>query len=216
MKKIINIIIILIIVIELLTFSLGTFAKTEVYFSLYDDPESIIIKSIENAEESINIAMYSLTDSEISRAIVRAKERGVVIKIYLDSKEVNAEHSKSRFFIKEGIENVRLSSNRYLMHNKFAIIDNKIVITGSYNWTASAGQRNDENLLVLDEEKIVKKYQDYFYYLWDNKYSIEKYNELINHSDIGSEVSQNSLKEFLISVITQIKSFKIIESFWKD
>lgn len=216
MKKIINIIIILIIVIELLTFSLGTFAKTEVYFSLYDDPESIIIKSIENAEESINIAMYSLTDSEISRAIVRAKERGVVIKIYLDSKEVNAEHSKSRFFIKEGIENVRLSSNRYLMHNKFAIIDNKIVITGSYNWTASAGQRNDENLLVLDEEKIVKKYQDYFYYLWDNKYSIEKYNELISHSDIGSEVSQNSLKEFLISVITQIKSLKIIESFLKD
>lgn len=216
MKKIINIIIILIIVIELLTFSLGAFAKTEVYFSLYDDPESVIIKSIENAEESINIAMYSLTDSEIARAIVLAKERGVVIRIYLDSKEVNAEHSKSRFFIKEGIENIRLSSNRYLMHNKFAIIDNKIVITGSYNWTASAGQRNDENLLVLDEEKIVKKYQDYFYYLWDNKYSIEKYNELINHSDIGSEVSQNSLKEFLISVITQIKSFKIIESFWKD
>lgn len=216
MKKIINIIIILIIVIELLTFSLGAFAKTEVYFSLYDDPESIIVKSIDNAEQSINIAMYSLTDSEIARAIIRAKERGVVIKIYLDSKEVNAEHSKSRFFIKEGIENVRLSSNRYLMHNKFAIIDNKIVITGSYNWTASAGQRNDENLLVLDEEKIVKKYQDYFYHLWDNKYSIEKYNELINHSDIGSEVSQNSLKEFLISVITQIKSFKIIESFWKD
>ncbi len=216
MKKNINIIIILIIVIELLTFSLGAFAKTEVYFSLYDDPESIIIKSIENAEESINIAMYSLTDSEISRTIVRAKERGVVIKIYLDSKEVNAEHSKSRFFIKEGIENVRLSSNRYLMHNKFAIIDNKIVITGSYNWTASAGQRNDENLLVLDEEKKKKKYQDYFYHLWDNKYSIEKYNELINHSDIGSEVSQNSLKEFLISVITQIKSFKIIESFLKD
>ena len=215
MKKNINIIIILIIVIKLLTFSLGAFAKTEVYFSLYDDPESIIVKSIENAEQSINIAMYSLTDSEISRAIVRAKERGVVIRIYLDSKEVNAEHSKSRFFIKEGIENIRLSSNRYLMHNKFAIIDNKIVITGSYNWTASAGQRNDENLLVLDEEKIVKKYQDYFYYLWDNKYSIEKYNELINHSDIGSEVSQNSLKEFLISVITQIKSLKIIESFWK-
>ncbi len=215
MKKNINIIIILIIVIKLLTFSLGAFAKTEVYFSLYDDPESIIVKSIENAEQSINIAMYSLTDSEISRAIVRAKERGVVIRIYLDSKEVNAEHSKSRFFIKEGIENIRLSSNRYLMHNKFAIIDNKIVITGSYNWTASAGQRNDENLLVLDEEKIVKKYQDYFYYLWDNKYSIEKYNELINHSDIGSEASQNSLKEFLISVITQIKSLKIIESFWK-
>ena len=214
MKKI-NISIILI-TITLLIFSLGTFAKTEVYFSLYDDPESIIIKSIKNAKESINIAMYSLTDSEISRAIVLAKERGVVIRIYLDSKEVNAEHSKSRFFIKEGIENVRLSSNRYLMHNKFAIIDNKIVITGSYNWTASAGQRNDENLLVLDEEKIVKKYQNYFYYLWDNKYSIEKYNELINHSDIGSEVSQNSLKEFLISVITQIKSFKIIESFWKD
>ena len=214
MKK--NKILIILFVITLFIFSLGTFAKTEVYFSLYDDPESIIIEHINNAEESINIAMYSLTDSEIARAIVLAKERGVVIRIYLDSKEVNAEHSKSRFFIKEGIENIRLSSNRYLMHNKFAIIDNKIVITGSYNWTASAGKRNDENLLVLDEEEIVKKYQGYFYYLWDNKYSVEKYNELINHSDIGPKVSQNPLKEFLINLVTRIKSFKIIESFWKD
>ena len=197
-------------------FSTGTFAKTEVYFSLYVDPESVIIEHINNAEESINIAMYSLTDSGIAQAIVRANERGVVVKIYLDSKEVNAEHSKSRFFVKEGIENIRLSSNRYLMHNKFAIIDNKIVITGSYNWTASAGKRNDENLLVLKEEEIVKKYQDYFYYLWDNKYSIEKYNELINHTDIGSEVSNSPLKELFIDLITQIKSLKIIESFWKD
>jgi len=214
MKK--NHILIILIVITLLYFSSGAFAKTEEYFSLYDDPESIIIKNIDNAEESINIAMYSLTDSDIAWAIVRANERGVVVKIYLDNKEVDAEHSKSRFFIKEGIENIRLSSNRYLMHNKFAIIDNKKIITGSYNWTASAGQRNDENLLILDEEEIVKKYQDYFHYLWDNKYSVEKYNELINHSDIIPGVEKNPLKKFLVSLLAQIKSLKLIESFWKD
>jgi len=193
---------IILIVILLVTFSFNAFTKTQVYFSLYDDPESIIIQNIDNAKESINIAMYSFTDSDIAWAIVRAKDRGVVIKIYLDSKEVNAEYSKSRFFINEGIENIRISSSNS-MHNKFAVIDNKIVITGSYNWTASAGKRNDENLLVLDDKEIVKQYQDYFNTLWDNKYSKERYEELLNHPGVRSrEILKTSTS---IHILTTIK-----------
>jgi len=145
-------------------------------FSLYDDPESIIIKNIDNAKEFINIAMYTFTDREIAQAILKAKDRGVDIKIYLDRSQVNAKYSKSRYFVNNGIEGMRISSNNYIMHNKFAVIDNKIVITGSYNWTASAGERNDENLLVIDNENIIKKYQNQFNNLWNNKYSSEREN----------------------------------------
>ena len=208
MKK--NHILIILIVTTLFTFSLGIFAKTEVYFSLYDDPESIIIKNIDNAEESINIAMYSLTDSDIAWAIVRANERGVVVKIYLDNKEVDAEHSKSRFFIKEGIENIRLSSNRYLMHNKFAIIDNKKIITGSYNWTASAGQRNDENLLVLDDKETVRRYLDYFNVLWNDKSCDVKYKELLSHPGIKCPLTQITSEEFSSTFIPSDYSNKCI------
>ncbi|MCJ7637705.1 MAG: phospholipase D-like domain-containing protein [Nitrososphaeraceae archaeon] len=187
-KKQIKFTFIFLLIISLLfIFSFNALAKTEVYFSLYDDPESIIIKNIDDSKEFINIAIYTFTDREIAQAIIRAKDRGVSIKIYLDRSQVNAEYSKSRYFINNGIEEgIRISSNNYIMHNKFAVIDNEIVITGSYNWTASAGERNDENLLVIDDENIVKKYQNQFNNLWNNKYSPERYNELISETDMFS------------------------------
>ena len=181
----INFIIILIVSL-LFIFSFNALTETEVYFSLYDNPESIIIKNIDNAKDFINIAMYTFTDREIAQAIIRAKDRGVDIKIYLDRSQVNAKYSKSRYFVNNAIEGIKISSNNYIMHNKFAVIDNKIVITGSYNWTASAGERNDENLLVIDDKNIVKKYQNQFNNLWNNKYSPGRYKELISEAGISS------------------------------
>jgi competence ComEA-like helix-hairpin-helix protein len=167
----------------LFTFSFNALTETEVYFSLYDNPELIIIRNIDDAKEFINIAMYTFTDREIAQAIIRAKDRGVDIKIYLDRSQVNAKYSKSRYFVNNAIEGIRISSNNYIMHNKFAILDNKIVITGSYNWTASAGERNDENLLVIDDKNIIEKYQNQFNNLWNNEYSPERYQELISRAN---------------------------------
>ena len=126
---------------------------------------------------------YPTISIKLAKAVVKAHHRGVAIKVYLDSQDISNEHSKSRFLINEGIEDIRISSG-YSNHNKFAIIDNRIVITGSYNWTASAGARNDENLLVIDDTYIVQRYHDYFYYLWDNKYSAKRYEELLRHRGI--------------------------------
>jgi phosphatidylserine/phosphatidylglycerophosphate/cardiolipin synthase-like enzyme len=168
----------------LLLFSFPISAKNRVYFSLYDDPESVIIEHLAKAEESIYIAMYYFTDSQLAREVVKAKNRGVELKIYLDSSQINAQYSKSRFIINEGLENIRISSNSNLMHNKFAIIDKTIVLTGSYNWTASASERNDENLLVIDDEEIVTRYMNYFNTLWTEKHSPEKYQELLNRPGV--------------------------------
>jgi phosphatidylserine/phosphatidylglycerophosphate/cardiolipin synthase-like enzyme len=190
--------IITLIVSLLFAFSFNALAKIEVYFSPDDSPESIIIKNIDNAKESINIAMYSFSDSDIALAVIRAKKRGIDIKIYLDKEQVNAKYTNSRFFINEGIKNIRnirISSNNSKMHNKFVVIDNKIVITGSYNWTASADERNDENLLVIDDKNIVEKYQSQFNYLWDKKSSLERYNELINHPGVNFPPNPDTSKK---------------------
>ncbi|HKK82798.1 MAG TPA: phospholipase D-like domain-containing protein [Atribacterota bacterium] len=168
----------------LVLFSFPISAKTRVYFSLYDDPESVIIEHLSKAEESIYVAMYYFTDSQLAREVVKAKNKGVEVRIYLDSSQINAQYSKARFFVNERIENIRISSNRNLMHNKFAIIDKTIVLTGSYNWTASASERNDENLLVIDDEEIVTRYMNYFNTLWEEKHSPEKYHELLNHPGV--------------------------------
>ena len=185
----------LLIIVLLFIFSFNALAETEVYFSLYDDPESIIIEKIDNAKDFINIAMYTFTDREIAQSILKAKDRGVDVKIYLDRSQVNAKYTKSRYFINNGIKNIRISSNNYIMHNKFAVIDNEMVITGSYNWTASAGERNNENLLVIDDKNIIKEYQNQFNILWNNKYSLERYQELISKTNICSSSSPEILKQ---------------------
>ena len=101
------------------TISISTLAKTEVYFSLYDNPQKEIIKNINQAEAFINIAMYIFTDREIVLPLVKAQP----------------------------------------------------LLTGSYNWTFSANNRNDENLMVIDDPEIIEIFQNQFVNLWTNKYS---------------------------------------------
>lgn len=152
--------------------------EPKVYFSLYDDPETVIIESIRAAEESISIAMYTFTDVEIAQAILEARDRGIEVRIYLDRSQVKAKYSRSRYFVENEIK-VRISSNSYIMHHKFAIIDGEVLLTGSYNWTESANLRNNENLLVINSRGIVERYHDQFNILWNDKHSPERYQELI-------------------------------------
>lgn len=159
------------------TISISTLAKTEVYFSLYDNPQKEIIKNINQAEAFINIAMYIFTDREIALPLVKAHERGVKVRLYLDKDQVDYQYSQSRFLVQKGIK-TRISSNNYIMHHKFAIIDNRLLLTGSYNWTFSANNRNDENLMVIDDPEIIEIFQNQFINLWTNKYSVERTRQL--------------------------------------
>ena len=170
-------ILLLLTVIFISQFSLFSLAKTEVYFSLYDNPQKEIIKNINQAEAFINIAMYIFTDREIALPLTKAHERGVKVRLYLDKEQVEYQYSQSRFLVQKGIK-TRISSNNYIMHHKFAIIDNRILLTGSYNWTFSANNRNDENLMIIDDLEIIEIFQNQFINLWTNKYSLERTRQL--------------------------------------
>lgn len=159
------------------TISISTLAKTEVYFSLYDNPQKEITKNINQAEAFINIVMYIFTDREIALPLVKAQERGVKVRLYLDKEQVDYKYSQSRFLVQKRIK-TRISSNNYIMHHKFAIIDNCILLTGSYNWTFSANNRNDENLMVIDDPETIEIFQNQFINLWTNKYSLERTRQL--------------------------------------
>lgn len=160
-----------------ITISIPSLAKTEVYFSLSDNPQKEIINNINQAEAFINIAMYIFTDKEIAIPLSKARERGVKVRVYLDRDQVDYKYSQSRFLVQRGIK-TRISTNNYIMHNKFAIIDNRILLTGSYNWTFSANHRNDENLMVIDDPDVISRYQNYFEKLWFGKYSLERTRQL--------------------------------------
>ncbi len=164
----------LVLVVALLVSYGGHAQQTDiaVYFSRADDPQAAIIQSLNRAQHSIHIAMYYFTDPDIANAVVQAYRRGVAVYVYLDRSQVNQKYSQSRHLAQQGVP-VRISSNRYIMHNKFAIIDDTVVLSGSYNWTQAAAERNDENLVCIYRPDIAQRYKNRFRYFWTQAFSPE-------------------------------------------
>ena len=138
-----------------------------------------IIREIDKAQKELLIAVYAFTSDELARGVAQAKKRGVSIQIVLD-REFDAanERSQGRFLEGQKIPVRRLSGMKPttpekepgLMHQKFAVIDRKIVFTGSYNWTRSADTSNDENLLWFrDAGPLAEEYRKVFFQLWERK-----------------------------------------------
>ncbi|QGJ69810.1 Phosphatidylserine/phosphatidylglycerophosphate/ cardiolipin synthase [Planctomycetales bacterium 10988] len=139
--------------------------RTEALFSPHDDCAGRIVRLLEAATERIDICVFTITDNRISHAIVNAHYRGVPLRIMTDNEKSHDLGSDISRFRSEGIE-VRQDHSEYHMHHKFAIFDNQHLLTGSYNWTHSAAEYNQENLLITNEEKLCQQYSRAFDKLW--------------------------------------------------
>lgn len=146
----------------------------EVYFTPSDVPIEKIVNLIDHSKKSIDVAMYSFTSRPLAQSLINAKKRGVKVRLLLDG-EWNSpknKYSKFAYLIKHGIDIRFAKPHRYydrygIMHNKFAIFDDKIVETGSLNWTAQAPKANDENVLIIDRPDIANIYKKQFEELWN-------------------------------------------------
>ena len=151
-----------------------SFAEIRIFFSPEGGIAEEIIRQIDNAQEYIDIAIYSFTYEPIAGAIIRAKSRGVRIRILMDKGQSKGKYSKYKYLLDSGIAVIQ-DRHTGIMHNKIAIIDGRILFTGSYNWSKSAEERNEENLLeFIDEEEIIKVYQERLDYLWEFNEPLEQ------------------------------------------
>lgn len=156
-----------------LSFSNLYAAEVKVFFSPNGGCQDAVIYEIQRARKSIDVAMYAFTSRPIARAILDAYRRGVKVRVVMDKRfATSSRFSKYSFLKKRGIP-VKLVSpppgkggRVGLMHHKFAVIDGKVLLTGSFNWTASAEKLNYENLLVFYSERIAKIYEREFERLW--------------------------------------------------
>ena len=147
-------------------FSALSWAQTEVYFTPSPKCENGLIHMINEAQESIDVAVYSINNKKLVAALKKANERGVKIRILTDRLQASNKSSKVRELHDYGF-NIRVHSKNKIEHNKFAIFDGKKASTGSYNWTNPATEKNSENCVFFtDNEKIVAEYQKRFDYLW--------------------------------------------------
>ena len=132
---------------------------TQVYFSPNGGCTDAIVKEIGKAKSEILVQAYSFTSKEIAKALVDAHKRGVHTEIILDKSNKSQKYSAADFTFNMGIPTL-IDAEHAIAHNKIMIIDKETVITGSFNFTKAAEEKNAENLLILKNSELAKIYID--------------------------------------------------------
>ena len=130
----------------------------EVFFSPKGGCQDAIVREIGAAQTVIHVEAYEFTSAPIAKALVEAKKRGVQIEVIIDQKEITNKYCAATFFANEGVP-VFGDGKHSIFHNKIMILDNKTVITGSFNFTKGAEESNAENLLVIRNPDLAAKYE---------------------------------------------------------
>ena len=137
-----------------------------VYFSPDGQCKFKVIEWIGRANSSIHILIYSFTLDSVSDALITAYNEGVEIKVVFEKSQIS-HYSEYQKLETLGVS-VRNDTNSKLMHHKVMIIDEKIVLTGSFNWSKSGQESNNENLIVIKSMYIADIYEDEFQEIWIN------------------------------------------------
>ncbi|WP_237342884.1 phospholipase D family nuclease [Wolbachia endosymbiont of Folsomia candida] len=132
--------------------------KTTVCFTPGENCANQIIDAINRAEESVLVQAFEFTSRPIARSLIQAKERGVNVKVILDESQVQSKYSVINELFQQKIP-IWIDYKPAIAHSKLMIIDNRKIITGSFNFTYSAESRNAENLLIIENnDSLVKQY----------------------------------------------------------
>ena len=136
------------------------------FSDLENDPKALLLQSINEADETLDIAIYHFGDKEIAQAVQDAKDRGVSIRVITDAKKAKKKGRSEILddFLQNNIEVKTIPSRK--MHLKTAIIDERLVVTGSYNYTEASANENLEQLITVSNEELAAKWTDIFEELW--------------------------------------------------
>lgn len=141
--------------------------KMETYFSPDDLTAERILALVLEAERSIDFLFYAFTSDPIADALIFQGDRGIRIRGVLDSSQERTGLGSEYTRLRDHDLDVRLDGHQEKMHHKVIILDERIVITGSYNLTHSAETINDENTLVIHSEEIAEIYLREFEWIFN-------------------------------------------------
>lgn len=145
----------------------------KVYFSPGDECLQAILQLLNQAQSTLHLCVFTISDDRITQAILNARHRGIAIRLLSDNEKLFDEGSDIRQMARAGLS-IRIDVTRNHMHHKFAITDQKTALTGSYNWTRSAALYNHENILVIEDPAVVAAYAAQFDKLWEEMVPFEQ------------------------------------------
>jgi phosphatidylserine/phosphatidylglycerophosphate/cardiolipin synthase-like enzyme len=137
----------------------------ETCFSRVERCDVLLISLINRANRSVYVAVYSFTRDSLATALISAKERGVEVRVVIERERAYEQGSEYPRLKSAGVD-VRLDGNPNSMHHKFMVIDGYIVVTGSYNWSSAAEDRNDENIVVILDRDVAQRFVQEFERVW--------------------------------------------------
>jgi phosphatidylserine/phosphatidylglycerophosphate/cardiolipin synthase-like enzyme len=142
--------------------------SVEVAFSPNEGSQDLVVKVINSAKREINVLAYSFTSAPVTKALLNAKNRGVDVRVVADheSNVTDDKSGKARAALSAlanaGVD-VRTISTYQIHHDKVILVDGVTTQTGSYNFSASAANKNSENVLVnWNNPALAKVYLEHF------------------------------------------------------
>ena len=135
----------------------------QVCFTPGQDCTALIVDTISRAHQSIFVQAYSFTSAPIAKALVDAKNRNVHVEVLLDKSQSKKNKYTSATFLINNHVSTWIDYKPSIAHNKVLIIDKKIVLTGSFNFTKAAQYKNAENVLIITSTNLAQSYLNNWY-----------------------------------------------------
>jgi phosphatidylserine/phosphatidylglycerophosphate/cardiolipin synthase-like enzyme len=129
----------------------------QVYFSPSGGCTEATVGQLNAARSEILVQAYSFTSTPIGKALLEAHKRGVKVQVILDKSQRSEKYTSAAFLANSGIPTF-VDDRHAIAHNKIMIIDGTAVITGSFNFTKAAEERNAENLIIPKSKDLAKLY----------------------------------------------------------
>ena len=147
-------------------------------FSRTDRIPDLLVAAIDETRTSLQLALYELKLTGVTDAIVRAKSRGVDVRLIFDQGHASLEPGdvgpvagpspEYLRVVAAGVETRLLKGGGWgIMHNKFAVFDGRLLETGSFNWTPAADKSNFENAIFRSDPSLAALYSSYWDWMWD-------------------------------------------------
>ena len=143
--------------------------SVEVYFAPEDDVESHIVEELSSAKKAIYFATFVFTSKSIANVLIDKRDSGVTVNGIYEAFQARG-YSTYSLLEAQGIEVVK-DGNPAVMHNKFFVIDNYTVITGSFNPTKHANEANDENVVIIHNRLVAERFAVQFKTMWREWYN---------------------------------------------
>lgn len=132
---------------------------------------SVLISVLNLSQHTVDVCVYMITCGILGDALVDCQKRGVVLRVVTEERNSGEEGEMSGSQIgklRAAAIQVRCRASSFWMHHKFCIVDNEILVNGSFNWTNQAVMGNSENLIITNEKTLIDPFKLEFQRLWDN------------------------------------------------